>query len=322
MARPDLIVLRALGLGDLLTAVPALRALARAFPAHRRLLAAPAPLAALLPLIDYEEGACVDELVERRGLADDPSALPGHPQLAVDLHGRGPQSHRLLLTTEPARLIAFAHREVPGTEAMPRWDPDEHEVDRWCRLLRESGVGADPDDLRIRRPDPDVPPGAPEATLVHPGAASAARRWPAERWAEVVRAELESGREVFLTGSAGERELCLDVAERAGLGPDRVLAGRTDLLQLAALVGAAGALACGDTGIAHLASALGTPSVILFGPTSPERWGPPPSAIHRPLWAGGEGDPHADRPDLGLLEIEPGAVIHELAVLRAAGALA
>jgi ADP-heptose:LPS heptosyltransferase len=321
VARPDLIVLRALGLGDLLTAVPALRALARAFPAHRRLLAAPAPLASLLPLIDHEDGACIDALVKLRGLDDDPSALPRRPEVAVDLHGRGPESHRLLLATEPAGLVAFAHPDVPGTETMPSWDPDEHEVDRWCRLLRESGMEADPDELQIRPPDPAVPPPMLDATLIHPGAASAARRWPPGRWAAVARAETESGREVFLTGSAAERELCLLVADRAGVRPDRVLAGRTDLLQLAALVAAAGAVACGDTGIAHMASALGTPSVILFGPTSPRRWGPPPLAIHRPLWAGGEGDPHADRPDPGLLEIEAPAVVGELAVLRA-GALA
>ena len=49
-ARPVLIVLRALGLGDLLTAVPALRALADAFPSHRRLLATPAALAPLARL--------------------------------------------------------------------------------------------------------------------------------------------------------------------------------------------------------------------------------------------------------------------------------
>jgi ADP-heptose:LPS heptosyltransferase len=61
--------------------------------------------------------------------------------------------------------------------------------------------------------------------------------------------------------------------------------------------------------------------VVLFGPTSPSRWGPPPLPIHRVIWTGREGDPHADRPDPGLLEIEPEVVLGELATVHA-GALA
>jgi hypothetical protein len=321
VAKPTLIVLRALGLGDLLTAVPALRALALGFPAHRRLLAAPASLAPLLDLIDFEGGACVDDLVDLPGLDDDPAGLPRRPEVAANLHGRGPLSHRMLLDLEPDRLIAFAHPDVPESEEMPSWDADEHEVDRWCRLLRESGLEADPDDLLIRRPDVAVPPRAVGATLIHPGAASEARRWPAERWAVVARAEREAGHEVFVTGSAEERELGEEIARGAGIPADRVVAGRTDLCELAALVGAAAVVACGDTGVAHLASALRRPSVVLFGPTSPSRWGPPPLPIHRVIWTGREGDPHADRPDPGLLEIEPEVVLGELATVHA-GALA
>ena len=62
---------------------------------------------------------------------------------------------------------------------------------------------------------------------------------------------------------------------------------------------------CGDTGIAHLATALDTPSVVVFGPTSPAHWGPPPERPrHAALWAGQAGDPHADRVHPGLLAIE------------------
>ncbi|MEJ7717324.1 MAG: glycosyltransferase family 9 protein [Thermoleophilaceae bacterium] len=82
------------------------------------------------------------------------------------------------------------------------------------------------------------------------------------------------------------------------------MAGTTDLRGLAAAVAAADRVVCGDTGVAHLATALGTPSVVLFGPTFPEEWGPPPSRpIHRVLWRGRRGDPHAAEPDAGLLEI-------------------
>jgi ADP-heptose:LPS heptosyltransferase len=54
---------------------------------------------------------------------------------------------------------------------------------------------------------------------------------------------------------------------------------------------------CADTGVAHLATAFGTPSVVLFGPTPPARWGPPPERTrHRVLWSGGRGDANGDRP--------------------------
>jgi ADP-heptose:LPS heptosyltransferase len=322
MARqPRMVVLRALGLGDLLTAVPALRALARAFPEHRRLLAAPGALAPLLPLIEEAGQPCLRGLLVVDGLeAEPPTPIPA-PDVAVNLHGRGPQSHRLLLATRPARLLAFRHEQIPESTAMPPWHADEHEVERWCRLLEEAGIAADPAELAIRPPPGPVPEWARGATLIHPGAASPARRWPAERWAAVARAQREAGRAVVLTGSADEAGLARRIASEAGLDPGCIAAGTTDLLDLAALVGVAGAVVCGDTGVGHLATALATPSVLLFGPTSPRRWGPPADRPrHRVLWAGRSGDPHGAVPDPGLLEIAPGAVLEELQALQAVAA--
>jgi ADP-heptose:LPS heptosyltransferase len=125
----------------------------------------------------------------------------------------------------------------------------------------------------------------------------------------VARAQALAGRHVVVTGYAAERPLALGIAREAGLNPDLVLAGRTTLVQLAALVAAAALVVCGDTGIAHLATALGTPSVVLFGPTSPARWGPPAGRCHRVLWKGTTGDPHAAEPDAGLLGLGVGEVL-------------
>lgn len=318
-ARPRLLVLRALGLGDLLTAVPALRALAAAYPEHRRVLAAPARYAPLIrqagvadEVVDTPEAVVVGgRTPARRHLALSPGRAHDDVDVAVNLHGRGPQSHRWLLSGSPGRLVAFRHPQVPETAAGPRWRTDEHEVARWCRLLTAQGIPADPDRLDLDldgsgdgngQCDGSAVPGG--ATLIHPGAASAARRWPPDRFAAVARAEHARGRLVVVTGGPGEVSLARRVARVAGLGDGTVRAGDTGLLDLARLVAAAGRVVVGDTGVAHLATALRTPSVVLFGPVGPAEWGPPPDRPwHRPLWHGHRGDPHGRTPDPGLLAI-------------------
>jgi ADP-heptose:LPS heptosyltransferase len=319
---PRLLVLRALGLGDLLTAVPALRGLARAFPEHIRVLAAPRALAPLLKLIRLADGThAVDELLDLSLLA--PTALAhasiGHGGLAgaVNLHGRGPESHMLLLAAHPGWLMAFANEQVPESRAGPAWREGEHEVERWCRMLREHGVPCDPGELDLQAPKVPLPPNAIGATVIHPGASSGSRRWPLRRWAAVAAAERIVGRRVLLTGTAAERPLATAIAESAGLPREAVIAGRTTIDELAGVVAAAGRVVCGDTGVGHLATALGTPSVLLFGPVSPAQWGPPRCAAerHRVLWAGESGDPHGQSPDPGLLRITVARVLDALEAL-------
>jgi ADP-heptose:LPS heptosyltransferase len=312
VSRPLLLAYRALGLGDLLCGIPALRALRDAHPGHRILLAAPRALAPLAEL-----SGAVDAVVDTAALAV--PTIPAPPDLAVNLHGRGPQSHRAILATRPRRMIAFGCAAEPdgrsGGWRGPEWRPGDHEVERWCRLLEESDIPADPRRLDLPAPPWPAPPQARGATLVHPGAASPARRWPAARWAAVARAERRAGRRVLVTGSAAERPLAEAVAREAGLTADAVLAGRTDLPALAAAVAAARRVLSGDTGVAHLATAFGTPSVVLFGPTPPAEWGPPTDRPqHVALHHGGRGDPHADAPDARLLAITVDEVLAAAAV--------
>jgi ADP-heptose:LPS heptosyltransferase len=120
---------------------------------------------------------------------------------------------------------------------------------------------------------------------------------------------------VVLSAGPGEETEALSVAATAGLPADTVRSGG-NLEDLARLVAGAGRVACADTGVAHLATALRVPSVVLFGPTPPAEWGPPPDrGRHRVLWAGRRGDPNGPAPDPGLLEIEPAAVTAALAAL-------
>ena len=311
VALPRVVVLRALGLGDLLTGVPALRALRAAYPRHELVLAAPASLSPLLRLLDGTVDTVVDvDFRERVGTL--PPTLHG-PDVAVNLHGRGPQSHAALLALEPGHLIAFRHTD--GTTDGARWRSDEHERARWCRLLTESGIRADPEDYLLRPPPDCVPAEFAGTTIVHPGASAPARCWPVERWGAVVRHELRRGNDVIITGDATEVELAKAVASESGVGGERIVAGHTDVEELAALVCAARRVVCGDTGIAHLATAFATPSVVLFGPTPPAHWGPPDNGRHVALWAGRPADPHADRPGSGLLAITVAAVTDALDAL-------
>lgn len=305
--QPQLVVLRALGMGDLLTALPALRGLAAAFPDHRRVLVGPAALAWLV-------GDAVDEVVDadlRRGFAPLPRSLAS-PDVAVNLHGRGPESTRVLQALGPGRLIAVSCAEA-GVDG-PEWRDDEHEVARWCRLLADSGIPTDPTRLGI---DVAPDPAAAGATIVHPGSASPTRRWPPERWAAVARALAADGERVLVTGDPGEVDLARSVADGAGLPAHAVLAGRTDIAGLAALVAGARRLVCADTGVGHLATATGTPSVVLFGPVPPSEWGPPPLARHRTLWGGRRSDPSGRGPAPALLAISVGDVLAALQALRA-----
>ena len=126
----------------------------------------------------------------------------------------------------------------------------------------------------------------------------------------MVRGLRARGAQVVLSGGPDERERALAVARRAGLAESAVLAGRTRPLELASLVAHARLLVSVDTGVAHLATAYGTPSVVLFGPTDPALWGPPADRPqHRVLWAGRTGDNFSGHVDSGLLSLWPQHVL-------------
>lgn len=292
--RPVLLVLRALNLGDLLVAVPALRALRRAHPDCRIVLAAPEDLGP----VALRTGA-VDEVIH----APFPAALRWgrtEPDVAVNLHGLTPTALGVLAATYPRSRIGFASPGWPG----PDWDDSDevHERVRWCALLEAYGIPTDPDDMFLDAPPREPGPGP---VLVHPGARSPAKRWPVERYGEVVAALHRAGHEVLVTGTVDERPLALDVARAAGLSLVRVVAGRTTPDELFDLVARAALVIGGDTGTAHLASALRVPSVVLVGPLPASRWGPPAGGPHVVLGDDGprRGDPDALDPDPALLAV-------------------
>jgi ADP-heptose:LPS heptosyltransferase len=305
--RPELLVLRALKLGDLLVAVPALHALRRAYPGHRLRYAAQGWLSEALELVGGFE------LLPTHGL-DVPLAVePGTVDVAVNLHGSGPESQGRIEAIRARRTIAHGNGDRTG----PRWHPHLHERERWVRLLEWHGISADPLDFRLGVPP--LPSPVPGATVLHVGAAYGSRLWPAERFAAVAASLAAAGHNVIFTGSNGERERALEVCALAALPGTAVVAGTLTLGEFAATVAAARLVVSADTGAAHLASAFGTPSVVIFGPAPPEIWGPPPGP-HIVLTRADlrRGDTFAADPDPALLAV-PAADV--LAAVRELGLL-
>jgi glycosyl transferase family 9 (putative heptosyltransferase) len=312
------LALRALGLGDALTGVPALRGLRRWAAPRPLVLAGPAAIGRW-----FQDLEIIDAWVDRPHLDSGPAGLPPGRHDAVDLHGNGPRSRDVLKAGQPARLLGFGYPGEPG----PTWRADEHEVVRWCRLVAEWRAEGEPSDL--------VLPGARTGVtrdegrrggpvVVHPGAASGSRRWPAERWGEVAAALMQDGSAVVVTAGPDEHELARSVAHRAesqSRSGTATVAQGLSLPGLAELVAAASVVLSGDTGVAHLATALRTPSVVLFGPVSPAAWGP---AIdldrHIVLWHGdGSGDPHGRDVDPALDRIDVAEVLAAVSRLRRSG---
>ncbi len=147
---------------------------------------------------------------------------------------------------------------------------------------------------------------------INPGARSPARRWPVGHFAQVAAQLWKHGvGTLVLLGGPGEETLADEVAARAGV-PTLNLAGKTSLGALAALVEQADLLISNDTGTAHLAVALGTRSVTIFGPADVRRWAPLDQTRHRVVrrWVPCQPCLHWDCPaDHDCLDtIEPGEV--------------
>jgi hypothetical protein len=234
--RPELLVLRALGLGDLLVSVPALRGIRRARPDARVVLATSAWLEPVVQLID-----AVDVLLPTVELA--PLAIaPGRVEAAIDLHGHGPQSRAVCEAVRPQRLLGW---RAPGWDG-PEHPADVHERDRWAGLVTAHGMPADPLDLALRQPDLESP--RPAAAVVHVGAAFGSREWPVERFGAVAAELCRGGTDVVVTGGGADVERARRTAELAGLPDEAVLAGRLPLVEFTALVADACLVVTADTG--------------------------------------------------------------------------
>jgi heptosyltransferase-2 len=116
-----------------------------------------------------------------------------------------------------------------------------------------------------------------------------AKRWPAPAFGELAQTLAARGAAVWLLGSASDAGPCSEVARASG-GAATDLAGRTTLDDAIELIAAADVVVTNDSGLMHIAAAVGTPQVALFGSSSPKHT-PPLAANARVVWLGIECSP-------------------------------
>lgn len=271
--------------GDCVMAIPFLRALKRSDPAGSLTVfsrASAAPVWKMTGLADVlvasrGGGAFLRDVRRARRLRSEEiwilpnsfrSALFAFLAGAPKRFGYATDRRRLLLTSSP--------QKPPETG---------HQVRDYDRLLGEAGIAPDTDPPRLEI-SPDLARQAADSLesyrltensrpiFLSPGAAFGdTKRWPAERFALLADALMDEGNKVALTVGPDEVELGRLIARRARHRIP-VMGSDLDTAQLAGLLAAGRLLVGNDSGPAHLAAAVGTPSLVFFGPTDPGRTAP------------------------------------------------
>ena len=278
----EIAVLRGGGLGDLMFAVPALEALAAAYPEARiTLLGSPSAR----PVLDGRTTAvhAFEELPVVPGVRDHGEGAPtaddffarlhGRFDLAVQLHGGGRNSNPFLLRLGARHTVGTATEDAEVLERWVRYVYYQHEVVRALEVVSLAGaapVTLDPHLLVTeaeRAAARERFRGSGRLVAMHPGATDPRRRWSPDRFAAVARARLEAGDDVVLVGDATDVPAAAEiVASLPDAFADRVhdLTDGLPLAELPAVLAAADVMVGDDSGPRHLAVAVGTPTVGVF----------------------------------------------------------
>jgi heptosyltransferase-2 len=278
-----ILVIRYSALGDVIIATSLLEPLRRAYPDARIEWVTSAPYVPLLAGLPEIEAVHV---LGREG-DESPwqlaSRLRGRFDLALDLQNKVKSA--LIATAAAPRRVSFRRRTL-GRSLLSLFGKDPplvraHQTKLYAEAAAHLGVG-EPGPLRIALSDTaralaaDALRGleAPAVALA-PGARWATKRWPAERFAAVADALAAQGVRIVLAGGPGDRDAfaAFRAAVRCRVEADLSF---LPLDALAAALARVQLLIACDSGPVHLATAVGTPVLALFGPTSVARWGPPP----------------------------------------------
>jgi ADP-heptose:LPS heptosyltransferase len=306
--KPRIVVLKAGGLGDFLVTTPALRALRQTVPAgHITLLTSQfiAPFCVRYAGLDralavppypgvmsgpYDEGVASDFMQKLRD---------EHFDLAIQWQGNGRNSNAFVLQIGARLSVGFRDPPAPDLDLSIPFDLQQHEALRCLDTLRLLGIDGGGIEMDLPLLDDDFQELSKLADCLdlkalhggqylglHVSAGGRTREWPPARFAAVADGLLEAfplrgvivsagpervARAAEVVASMRRPDLAVDVAGRLSLGGMAALLSRLPLC-----------VSC-DTGIGHMAVALGVPTVVVFGSGHPLNWAPLTRAWQRPV---------------------------------------
>ena len=291
MSMRNILLLKLRYIGDVLLVTPILRALRQALPDSRLTVAVyPGTEEVLRHNPDVAEVLLIDRSrfgaqahfyreVRERGF-----------DCVIDMTGNDRAEFTCLLSNIPVRIgfrelrrwrgwLAYTHEVDSPPEGI-------HRISRDMALLASLGITAKPEPPKVwltKEEDEQgerllrefgLPPDGRPLIMFHPGARYWFKAWPAERFAQVAdRLSSEAGCRVLIGGGPSEKTAAAEIQDRS-LGRPINLTGLVNLRQFAAIVKRCALYIGNDNGSMHLAAAVGTPVLGLFGPSSPAEWAP------------------------------------------------
>ncbi len=275
MSSGRILVIRGGAIGDFILTLPVFQALKDTFPSARvEILGYPsiAKLAELSGLVQQTkaiEAQAVAGFFARKGSLDESwseyfnqfeiilSFLYDPDRIFQDNVGR----------CTKAQFIQGPHR--------PNEDQSTHATEVFLEPLQSLAIFEANDVPRISLPTPTTDRLPPTSRLaLHPGSGSQSKNWPSENWVELVtRLQKETQWNLLIVGGEAERELLQELDNR--FGSDRIkVRFATPLDELASLLADCEGFIGHDSGISHLAAAVGLPELILWGPSNESIWRP------------------------------------------------
>ncbi len=292
LERPRVVIWKLSALGDVVLSTPSLRAIRQRYPKSHVALVVGRAAYEVVARCPYLDDLIIHQ--QHRGLAGVLRAWSllgrvrrGCFDVSVDLQNSR-LTHLLAYLAGIPMRIGYRRRYgwlLSRGVRLPKvvLTPLAHQQ----HLLRQSGIPPEADVLELwpsaqeqeaaARWIPETYAGDRRPVVgVHPGGSGRWRtkRWPLERWAALCDALAQRGVHVVVTGGPDERGLAASLVERMASQPT-VAVGQTSFMELACLIGRCDAFMAHDSAPLHLAAAMGTPTVALFGPTDPGRHLPP-----------------------------------------------